>query len=289
MKSLSEALETIAKGLIIWLQALIAPAQSILSTLAIEEREKRNAKLVTIWIWSLRIGIPFQVPLLRLFGIDLTDIGYILPNILITSLAMFFVFFFSHLSLRLFRVPSRMYDLFSIYVLTVVVYSPISVLALLPNAATTFSMIRKLKATSHSLDDAIQGAFKVFLEATQSEFALATISAVVLPISSIFGICALAIFGECIVQIYNSSRFKVLLASTLGSILGDANSNCHDNAIERLAYVVVYKITANLGMPAPPDESENPCRRDLSQPPKRPGRSVRSWRYGVWLLGSAGA
>jgi hypothetical protein len=219
MKTFLDVFELLAKGLIVWLQALASPLKAVTSVLAVGELEKRTANLSTIWIWSLLIAIPFQIPLLRMYGIDVGQAEFLLAQALLNSLTMGLLFLFTQLGLKLCGVPSRLSDTFSVYVITVVIYSPISTLMLLPDEAADLSIVREVKSASATLDDAINGFIKVVGERSQSTAALDLVSTTAAPFSSAAILWSSAIFVECLWRIYGGSRFRILLGVTLGEII----------------------------------------------------------------------
>ena len=219
MKALAEALEMLAKGLALWLQALFSPARSVAATLRIEDKEKRLSTLVVVWIWSLVIGVVIQTPLLRLYGIDLSDIGFLLPNALFTSMGMLITIASLHLCLRLFRVPSQFFDTFSVYVMTSIVYFPVWALLFLPGQASDLQMMRELKASSQSLESVFWGFLKSIQDMQAAESMLVKSAVLVTSIAFPLALWSLAIFSECITQAYKSTRYKVQIAVALAYIL----------------------------------------------------------------------
>ena len=220
MKSIFESIEFLLKGIVIWLRAVSQPAQSVYENVQVQDIDRRAASLMVIWLWSIALGILLQSPVMRIYGIELTDLGYMLPNTLLASLGIFILGAAVHPALLLFRLKSRFVDTFSIYVITVVVYSPIWTLMALPAQANNLMIMRRVKAQNLSFDDSIVQYFTESMRQADTPSVLTSIFGVAIPISQVSFFWAAAIFAACLAQNYGNPRFRTLLALSLGWIVG---------------------------------------------------------------------
>src|SRR5262249_42096181 len=159
MKSIFESIEFLLKGFLIWLRAVSDPAQSVYENTQVQATDKRVAELMVIWLWSIALSIVLQSPMTRMYGIELTDVGYLLPYALLTSVGIFIIGAAVHPALILFKLTSRFLDTLSIYVMTVVVYSPILTVMALPGQANSLAVIRRVKSLNLSFDESIMRVF----------------------------------------------------------------------------------------------------------------------------------
>jgi hypothetical protein len=218
MKAIVEGLQLLLQGLITWCRAAAAPAQTARSILSMTESE-RTAILMAVWLWSIMISVLFQGPIYKLYGIEWTDIGFLLPYVLMTSLATLLIAVAMHLALRLFRVPSSLSDTLSMFVMTVTVYSPVSTFLGLPAQANMINTLSTIKSLNLSFWGVIQRYYSEMVSRGSQSDPLGDVQFVIIPIGFVFSLCSLAIFAECIVQQYKAERFKTLVAVGVGTTL----------------------------------------------------------------------
>jgi hypothetical protein len=218
MKAIVEGLQLLLQGLITWCRAAAAPAQTARSILSMTESE-RTAILMAIWLWSIMLSVLFQGPIYKLYGIEWTDIGFLLPYVLMMSLTTLLIAVAAHLAFRLFRVPSSLFDTLSMFVITVTVYSPVSTLLALPGQANMISTMSTIKPLNLSFWGVIQRLRDEMVSRGSQGDPLGDVQFVIIPIGSVVSLCSLAIFAECVVQQYKTQRFKTLFALDLGITL----------------------------------------------------------------------
>jgi hypothetical protein len=215
MKAIIETLEIFLKGLITWCQAAAAPAQSVQAILSITDSETRTGRLIALWLWSAILTMLFQTPIFRMYRIEWTDMGFLVPYVLMMSLNVLLIGAIVHLGFRLFRLSSNLFDTLAMFVATVGVYWPISSFLAIPAQANLLSIMSTIKALNLSFWDAIT---RLFHEASKGG-PFGEIMLVVEPLGFVFSLCSFAIFAECIVQQYGGSRFRTLLAIQFSSTL----------------------------------------------------------------------
>jgi hypothetical protein len=218
MKAIIEALELLLNGLITWCRAAAAPVHSVRAILSVKESD-RTAHLIAVWLWSVMLTVVLQAPVFRFFGIEMTDIGFLLPYILLISIGMLLTAVFVHLAFGLFGLTSNLFDTLSMFVMTVVVYSPISTLLQLPTQVNFMITIRRIKQLDLSFYDAIQRFFDELASRGSQGGPLVDVEFVIMPVGVIFYFCSAGIFAECVVQQYRNPRFRTLLALELGTTL----------------------------------------------------------------------
>lgn len=215
MKAINEALEFLLKGLITWCQAAAAPAQSVQSILSIKESDARTSRLMAVWLSSATLTMLLQAPVFRVFGIEWTEMGFLLPYVLILSVNMALTAIMVHLAFRIFGLTSNLFDTLATFFMTVAVYGPISTLLFLPGLAQSISVMGKVKPLNLSLWETMQ---RVHEESMKGGL-LSEAMFIIMPIGFVVSLGSLAIFGECIVQQYKTPRFRTLLAVQLGLTL----------------------------------------------------------------------
>jgi hypothetical protein len=208
MKAINEALEFLLKGLITWCQAAAAPAESARAILSITETDARTARLMAVWLSSATLTILLQAPVFRAFGIEWSEMGFLLPYVLILSLNMLLTAIMVQFAFRLFGVISNLFDTLAIFTMTIGVYWPVSTLLALPEQAQFMSVLRTIKPLDLSFWDWIQR----YQDESTKGGPLNEAMFVILPIGFVFALGSFAIFGECVVQQFRNPRFKTLFA-----------------------------------------------------------------------------
>ncbi len=201
----------------IWIECLIHPLAYIEEMLHRYEEQKSLALLKDVWFPSIFLSIIVNYPILRLFGVEWTNIPFYVIEQTILLVSLFVNVLIVHLFMRMSGMLSRWGETIVLYTI-VVIYTPISAIISLPASYKWYDHMRSLKFEKKA---DLASAFQTLLthEFVVGDNSLSLENAILYSTSFIF-LLTLAAFAECMVQWYGNHRYRTYLAiGTTGLII----------------------------------------------------------------------
>jgi hypothetical protein len=215
IRDIDENFNFLLSSLLIWLNGIRHPfmtCQSILDQDISDNDKLRHA--MRLWLVASVIGLIMQLPAYRLFGIELSNIAFHLPNCLYLLVMFLSTMGIIHLGLRMYKIHSDFTDTLVMYSVLVGCFSPVITILFYPQLIELISTLREVK--SLNLD------FEFLVKEFISNYNYENFSAkpvtiqIYWPIASSinFAVYAtlLVMFGRLVSVRYSTEKYRVLSA-----------------------------------------------------------------------------
>jgi hypothetical protein len=179
LKDIEEGLQHFLDLFLTWVTALHHPAETCDEILAAGNERDKLSKALRLWLVSFLVTLVLQFPIFHAVGIAWDDLGFHLPAFGMLTMTVVAFGCALHIGLRLFRIPSTLYDVISVYTAYVGVYVPLISLLSYPTSFRTFYALGIAKRqglglaqtvvfvftqiTSHSQDPGVVEVYNVLI------------------------------------------------------------------------------------------------------------------------------
>lgn len=220
MKDLGDALQWLLDAVEMWLQCATKPVATLNDILPEATDEKHLSAAAKVWVPSLLISLIISFPVLKLYGIEWSNIGYHLCTWMTTIIALVVTAFIIHQALLWLRLKSDFIPTLVIYTILVATYTPVTSLFLIPSTLLNFAAVSEFKHHPVAIDAAMVAYFQKVLNPTSFFSSVLTVTSTFI---NVFSLGVVALFAESISQWYNNNRFKcysiVVVSLLLSSIV----------------------------------------------------------------------
>jgi|ERR1043165_2230924 hypothetical protein len=129
-----------------WFAAVRTPWACAARTLAGDNDEEHIKRATAVWFASMFLSLVITLPIYRIYGLRLENVGFQLTFVLVQYLALVTLAFIIHRGCLLAHIPSRFSDTFSLYTVVVAAASPFITLLRLPSLQQALYAIMRVKA-----------------------------------------------------------------------------------------------------------------------------------------------
>jgi hypothetical protein len=202
-----------------WMQFVISPSAAVTRLTKDVARSHSIVPVLKIWFAAILISTIVQIPLLRMFGIEWSNIGFPAVAVTLSLIFMCCGSILTHFSMRMFGVNSDLPITLALYTVTII-YGPVSSLILTSKSYQFFHAmyIMKLTGAETLTVKEIITQLATPVPMFQREMPLAVIDILASYGAVVVGMLAMAAFAEFSVQWYGNSRYKTYMAIAWGNI-----------------------------------------------------------------------
>jgi hypothetical protein len=156
MDSVVKMVQSTLEAVLGWLSCVLHPYATAQKISGPElDDQKKLSGAYQIWGVAFAISLVLQLPMYKLFGIDIKDIHFHLPNIVGVLLIIFGGACFVHWSLRLHKIDSKFSDTVAIYTIIVGAFSPFVVVLSYPDNLKRLYAVQHIKHANLPAHEAI--------------------------------------------------------------------------------------------------------------------------------------
>jgi hypothetical protein len=214
MDSLLKTVQSTLDAVFAWLSCVRHPyitAQKISSPEFDDQKKLRGA--FGIWGAAFAIALVMQLPMYKLFGIDIKDIHFHLPNIVGVLLIIFGGACFVHWSLRLHKIDSKFSDTVAIYTIIVGAFSPILVMLSYPDNLKKLYAVQHVKHANLPAKEAIATYLR---DMGPGDSYTDYIAGFCQPFIGLASAIFLAMLANALCQHYGAEKFRVVSSIGVG-------------------------------------------------------------------------
>jgi hypothetical protein len=219
VKDLGDTLQWLLDAVEMWLQCATKPVATLNDILPEVTDEKHLSAAAKVWIPSLLISLIISFPVLKIYGIEWSNVGYHLCTWITTIIALVATAFIFHQVLLLLHLKSDFIRTLVIYTVLVATYAPVTSLLLVPSTVFNFAAVSDFKQHPVAINAAMVAYFQ---KASNPTSFFSGVMMVTSAFISVFSLGILALFAESISQWYSNNRFKcysVVVLSLLLSVI----------------------------------------------------------------------
>jgi hypothetical protein len=202
-----------------WMQFVISPSLAVTGLTNDVARSHSIVPVIKIWFAAVFISIILQIPILRMFGIEWSDIGYPAVAGTVSLIIMCCGSILTHFSMKMFGLYSHLPITLALYTVAII-YMPVSSLILTSKSYQSLHAIyiMKLAGAKTLTVKEIITQLATPVPMFQSKMPLAVIDILATYGAVVVGTLAMAAFAEFLVQWYGNSRYRTYLAVAWGNI-----------------------------------------------------------------------
>lgn len=146
MKGIREALDWLLDALGVWLRCVTQPIAVLNAVLPEVTDDYSHLSAATqVWVPSFLISLILAFPVLNLFGIGWSNVGFHLCNSLTPILYMLAIIFIAHKLLLWHKMKSEYVRTLAMYTTAVAPYLPVFALLNLPSTYIVFNVMKEIK------------------------------------------------------------------------------------------------------------------------------------------------
>jgi hypothetical protein len=214
MDSVIKMVQSALEAIFTWLSCVRHPyatAQAVSSS-ELDDRKKLSGAF-QIWGVAFAIALVLQLPMYKLFGIDIKDIHFHLPNMAGVLLIIFGGACFVHWALRLHKIKSNFADTVAIYTIIVGAFSPFIAMLSYPNNLKNLYAVQHIKHAGGS----VRESFAMYLHDTGlgSDY-IDFVAAFCQPLIGIGSAIFMAMLANALCQHYRAEKFRVITSIGVG-------------------------------------------------------------------------
>jgi hypothetical protein len=202
-----------------WMQFVISPSPAITHLANDVERSRSVVPVIKIWFAAIIISIIVQIPTLRVFGVEWSNIGYPTVTVTVSLIIMCCGSILTHFTMIMLGLYSDLLITLALYTVCII-YGPVSSLILTDKSYQLLHAIyiMKLSGAETLTVKEIITQLATPVPMFQREMPLAVIDILATYGAVVVGTLAMAAFAEFLVQWYGNSRYKTYLAVAWGNI-----------------------------------------------------------------------
>ena len=195
----------------VWFDCVRKPLITCEDILSYRREKEKLTKVFGLWLAAFQIALILQFPVYKLFGIDWTDLGFHLPNFLVTTSFFLLAGTALHVGLRIFGIRSNFVDTSAMYTTLIGCYSPLFVPLSFPATVGLLSAIKSAKAQNLDFVSLVQTVWEKLGGTGEMSF-LHVYGSLVGQLAAIFTFALTALLAAIVCRKYAADRYQTFSA-----------------------------------------------------------------------------
>jgi hypothetical protein len=210
MKDLIESLKLILEDFLLWLDCLGKPYVTCRKVLRKSSSEKM-VQFLRLWLVYSLISLTLQFPVYSIVGIDVKNVGFHLPNLLLLLLMQLLLGLAVHIGLRIYKIPSKFADTLTIYSVMIGSFSPFINLLIYPVTISAFQTLKSIKLSNPNFQEALKKYFESSQIPEHFSFVY-TYTIVIAPFLGLLSFLLITLFSRMVAERYHSEKYRTFSA-----------------------------------------------------------------------------